>query len=102
MITKMITQETVTLILGILGIGGIVFGIFLFFRKPQEKSETDIAVFGVKLDELDKKFCNLRDNHLHTIEGKIDEHIAAQIKNELLVCEKLAIIQTHLENLLKK
>ena len=33
------TQSIITMVLGILGIGGIVFAVYNSFRKPQEESE---------------------------------------------------------------
>lgn len=98
----MITQETLTFIIAILSIGAFVFSIFLYFRKPQEKSEINDAVFDVKFKSLESLFVNLRDNHLHTLDVKLDLHIESQQKNDMMVCEKLSRIETHLENLLKK
>jgi len=60
-----------------------LFALFMFFRKPQEKSEITDAVMDQRFQSLDKEFANLRDNHLHTIEIKLDAHIQNQgVRNE--------------------
>ena len=97
----MITQEVLTYMLGISAIISIVLSVWTTIRKPQEKSELSDAVFSTKFDSLEKIVVNLRDNHLHTISERLDTHIKEQSKNELLVCEKLARIETKLETILK-
>jgi hypothetical protein len=81
-----------------IAVGTTVFSVFLYFRKPQEKSEVNDAVFNEKFLNLklstDEKFkemvtgfnksIELALNHSHTVEVKIDSHIKeSQTKGEL-------------------
>ena len=108
-----ITEENISIVIQIATLIGIIFGVYLYFRKPQEKSETNDAIFGVEFKNLEKTFndkflqsdrelANLRDNHIHTLGVKMDKHIDDQGKNEMLVCEKLARLETKLDVLIKK
>jgi len=109
----MITTENISIVIQIATLIGIIFGVYLYFRKPQEKSEQNDAVFSVEFKNLEKSFnekftqsdrelANLRDNHIHTINEKLDKHIESQSKNEMLVCEKLARIETKQDLILTK
>jgi len=76
-------QDEVITIGGILifaNIISIVFAVYSHFKKPQEKNIVSIAVlnqaieamekaFESKIVGLEKNINNLRDNHLHTIQG---------------------------------
>lgn len=44
------TQTIISITLGILGIGGVIFSVFNFFRKPQEQSDITQAVAGKELE----------------------------------------------------
>ena len=79
----------------------IVFAVFMYIRNPQEKSAQNDAVYDVKLTNLEALFVNLRDNHFHTIESKLDVHIETQTRNDLILCEKLARIETQLNILIE-
>jgi len=108
-----IDQETLTYIIGILAVAGTIFGIYNVIRKPQEKGEVNDAVTEEKIKNIEKetesKFAslkelviNLRDNHIHTIESKLDLHIENQVKNEMVIAEKLGGIDAKLDMLIKK
>lgn len=70
----------------ILAIGGSVFGIFLYFRNPQEKLDKDASVLAQKVqwerEFTEKRFTDmgvrldtaltLAQNHTHTVDVKVD------------------------------
>ena len=109
----MITAENISIVIQISTLVGMIFGVYILFRKPQEESVKNDAVYSVEFKNLEKTFsdrflmsdkelANLRDNHIHTLGLKIDSHIDSQQKNEMIVCEKLARIETKLEVLIQK
>jgi flagellar basal body-associated protein FliL len=92
-------QEIIYLVIAV---GTTVFSVYLYFRKPQEKSEVNDAVFDVKFQTLEKLVTNLRDNHIHTIESKLDLHIENQNKSELTMAKTIGRIETILEERLPR
>lgn len=97
-----ITTESLSIAQGFISLITILFVVFLYFKKPQEKSELNDALFSQRIENLSKEMANLRDNHLHSIEIKLDAHIAGQVKNELIVAEHLTRLETILEERLPK
>lgn len=80
--TSLFTASNIMFAVGLIG---IIFGIYHYFRNPQIKSEKfDILIkqtvefvvkeFNLKLNNLEKAFVNLKDNHIHTIDIKIGEN----------------------------
>lgn len=74
------TPSTITFVLGLLG---IMFTVYNYFRDPQIRSDQIDALmkqnlefiskeFSARFKFLDEQFANLRDNHVHTLETKID------------------------------
>ncbi len=98
----MLTQEILNYILGLSAMASIILTVWTAIKKPQQKAEMFDAVIMEKFNSLEKVVINLRDNHIHTISENLTKHIAAQAANEMLTCEKLAKIETHLETLIKK
>ena len=70
-----ITQETLTFIIGIGTILSFIFTYQNSIRKPQQKGEVVDARFDEKFTALRDVVLNLRDNHMHTLEVKLDAHI---------------------------
>jgi predicted histidine transporter YuiF (NhaC family) len=101
----MITEENISIIIQIATLVGIIFGVYLYFRKPQEKSETTDAVFEERMKNYEsttEKSIQLALNHSHTVESKIDSHIKeSQAKGEA-DARWQGRIETLLENLSKK
>lgn len=89
-------------ILQVITLVGIIFAVYKTFRQPQEKSETNDAVFNERFNTLDKTVCNLRDNHLHTLEQKLDKHIAENQMVAIETTRSLSKIETLLEQHLKQ
>jgi hypothetical protein len=59
----------------VIAIISAIFAVYLYFRKPQELSESNDRLFNYQLDEMSKTITNLKDNHLHTLQTKLDCHI---------------------------
>jgi hypothetical protein len=96
-----------------IGILSVAFNILQYIRKPQEKSEQNDAVFSVEFKNLEKTFterftqtdrdlANLRDNHLHTVEVKLDKHINDQQTSELTMAKTISRIETLLDERLPR
>jgi hypothetical protein len=76
---------------------GIIWAVYNGVSKPQQKGELTDAVFSEKFTQLDRDLATLRDNHIHTLGQKLDKHIEDQHNSELMICEKLARIETLLK-----
>lgn len=134
-----IDQDAITFILGVFAVGGTIFGIFSYFRKPQEQLEKDQILTNenikdratilsqkeiegkaellAKQVQWDKeaiarqftemqtgfyKLLELNQNHLHTIETKLDTHIQDNTVNNLEVAKILSRLETKQDLLIKK
>lgn len=62
-------------IVSLLTIFGIVFAVFNYFKNPQVSSEKQDALMGQSITQLQTDLTNLRDNHVHTLDTKIDQTI---------------------------
>ena len=98
----MITQENISIVLQVATLVGIVFAVYLYFRTPQEKGEINDRLFQERLDNMQDLFINLRDNHIHTLETKLDRHIEESQNVALKGAEKMGSIEAKLDMLLKK
>jgi len=98
----MLLQEKISIIMQIATLIGLIFAVYLYFRKPQEKSDITDAVFDVRFNALEKTVINLRDNHIHTLDMKLDKHIQ---DNQIFMLENTKTcsrIETLIEQLMKK
>lgn len=84
-------------IIFVLGLMGTVFTVYNYFKNPQIKLEKQDLLVGERISDLGKQLSNLRDNHLHTIEVKMDTHISNQAINERETAMMLTRLQTILE-----
>lgn len=109
----MLTQEIITYLLGLAALVSIGFSVYNSLKKPQEKSAIDDAVFDVKLNNLsstnsekinslEKLVINLRDNHIHSLDQKLDKHISDQQVSSLDQARWQGRVETLLENISKK
>lgn len=74
-----------------IGIGGAVFGVYSYFRNPQINSEKAESIMGLNIIQLQKDFANLRDNHVHSIDLKLDEQ-GKSIRDLLIQTTRLSTI----------
>ncbi len=70
MIETILTTSNITFILGILA---IIFSIFNYFKNPQVKLEQNEGLMTMAIKQLQLDLTNLRDNHVHTIDVKLDD-----------------------------
>lgn len=108
-----ISAQTISIIVGLVSLGSMGVTIVMSVKKPQFRSELIDAVFAEKFknlesnthqttNELAKSIANLRDNHIHTIESKLDKHIQ---ENQTFMLENAkwqSRIETLFEQLTKK
>lgn len=83
-----LSQSNVMFVVGILG---VIFGVYKYFRDPQIKADKHESLLALQFSQLREEFANLRDNHLHTIETKIDL-INTKSNNLALQVEHLSTI----------
>lgn len=85
-----ITDLTQNILNAIL-IFGAIFAVYKYFRGPQEKTEKNDAVMAEQFKQLRLEFTNLRDNHIHTLDVKIDGAITS-INHQSVELAKLTTI----------
>lgn len=90
----MTAKEIIEISISVLTLLGIIFAVYLYFRKPQEASEKTDALLQVQVSGLIKELANLKDNHIHTLEIKITE-----TKDSL---HRLELGMTRLETLMEE
>lgn len=71
--------QTLEIIQGFIIIFGAIFAAYLYFRTPQEKTELSAVAFNLRINQLAEgqkmlsaDVINLRDNHIHTLDIKMD------------------------------
>ncbi len=82
-----LTPSNVTFAAGILG---LIFGVYHFFKNPQIKMDKNESLMQQQLVQLGKDLANLRDNHVHTLDTKLDSTIESMNKLALQV-ERLSV-----------
>ncbi len=95
-------NEILTSIVGIGTILSFVFTWYNSIKRPQEKSKEIDVRMEEKYSALRDIVINLRDNHLHTIECKIDKHIESDQKYQIDCIKKMTRIETLLDEIIKK
>ena len=66
-----ITPQTITLILGMVSIIGVVFSIYLYFRNPQIKTDQITLKLREDIDGLQKSLSEVKETHLKNVEADI-------------------------------
>ena len=109
-------QDIISIIIGILGIGGMVFTVYNSFKKPQIQLEKEQAITEIEIDNNanllkkqfdwdreanDKKFIDfgkrledaflLASNHTHTVDVKVDK-LVEQVNGLCLNIRELSTI----------
>lgn len=83
----------------VLGVGGVIFGIFNYFKNPQIASDKQDALLAQSVandrNSVDLRFKAMQDgfqalllqsnNHIHTVDTKVDtlHGIVGQMSNEI-------------------
>lgn len=92
-----LTQPNIMFILGILG---LIFTVYRYFREPQIQSDKKDALFAQQLkfmtESTDKRFKDIQDNfqqlllqsnnHIHTVDTKVDSlnKIVTEVETKLV------------------
>jgi len=97
-----IDQTALTYIIGLGTILSFIFTWYNSIRKPQEKGEVNDACFNERLTSLRETVVSLRDNHLHSIEEKLDKHIAENQRDSIEIAKQMSRIETLLEEIKTK
>jgi len=97
-----IDQTALTYIIGLGTVFSFIFTWYNSIRKPQERGEVNDACFNERLTSLRETVVNLRDNHLHTIEEKLDKHIAENQRDCIETAKQMSKIETLLEEIIRK
>jgi hypothetical protein len=84
-------MDIITIIDQIITFLGVVFIVFNYFKNPQIKLEKGESLMAMSISQLGKDLANLRDNHIHTIDQKIDGQ-AGDIKNLAIEVTRLGTI----------
>jgi hypothetical protein len=98
----MITQEFITYALGIVALLNVGAVLWTSIRKPQETSQLNDAIFEERFNSLNATVTNLRDNHLHTLDSKLESHTRENQIFALETTKSLTKLETLMEQLLKK
>lgn len=97
-----IDQTALTYIIGLGTVLSFLFTWYNSIRKPQERSEVNDACFNERLSSLRETVISLRDNHLHSIEEKLDKHIAENQRDSIKNAKQMAKIETLLKEIIRK
>jgi hypothetical protein len=81
---------------------GIIWAVYNGVSKPQQKGELTDAVFEERFTQFDKELANLRDNHIHTLDSKLSQHITDNANSNIETAKTLSRIETQIDMLLKK
>lgn len=92
-----LTQPNIMFILGILG---LIFTVYRYFREPQIQSDKKDALFAQQFkfmtESTDKRFKDIQDNfqqlllqsnnHIHTVDTKVDSlnKIVTEVETKLV------------------
>ena len=106
-------QTTITILVGLGSLVTMIITIVMAIKKPQFKSELIDAVFAEKfknlehsttekINNIEKAVVNLRDNHIHTLDSKLDAHIKENQLANLENAKWQSRVETLLEQISKK
>lgn len=86
-------QEVFTIpnIVFALGLLGTIFTVYNYFRTPQIKSEQSDALMGSEITHIKESITNLKDNHIHSLEVKVDG-LSSEVGSLKVTMIKLATI----------
>jgi len=109
----MITEENISIVLQIATLIGIIFAVYLYFRKPQEESIINDKVFDQKFcglsEKFDTRFQDMKDgvvkvlqNDLQEVKNGLRDHVSNQGIYERELAGKIGGIDAKLDSLIKK
>ena len=87
----MSTTEIIQNVVNIVMLAGMVFAVYKSFQNPLQRSEKTDAIIGEQVKQLRIEFANLRDNHIHSLDLKIDG-VASGVNLQAVEIAKLSTI----------
>ncbi len=60
-------------ILFVIAVASAIFAVYAYFRNPQINADKTDALLVQQLSILQKDVANLRDNHVHTLDLRLDQ-----------------------------
>ena len=102
MTPSLITPQNVTFVLGILG---VIFTIYNYFKNPQTQEEKKAALLAQQvqwtIEGSERRFKDMQEsfnglllqsnNHIHTVDTKVDV-LTGKINDMAVIIEKLSTI----------
>lgn len=61
----------IALVIGIINLLGVIFGVYLYFRNPQIKTDSIVIKLQDDLSALQKQLLEVKETHLRQVEGDI-------------------------------
>ena len=91
----------------IIGLMGVIFGVYIYFRDPQIKSDKADALFAQKMNWMtegtERRFKDIQDNfnglllqsnnHIHTVDVKVDKIV----ENMVIMSNEITKLATIIE-----
>lgn len=95
MTAELITPSNIIFALGIIS---MIFGVYSYFRNPQIASDKESIKTDSRLDVIEKTLTNLKDNHIHSLDLKIDETNKKVSGIEIQMTKIATIVEERLPN----
>lgn len=86
-----INSEQLVYIIGIFSLITMILQAYNTIIKPQNKADKDDALLGQQLLNLQRDLINLRDNHVHSLDVKIDQ-VSTTVQQQAVEIGKLSTI----------
>lgn len=67
-------QDALALASFVLGGVGMCFTAYYYITKPQIRADKDDALIQQSVSQLQKDLANLRDNHIHSLDLRLEEN----------------------------
>lgn len=80
-------------IMFIIGLIGVIITVYNTVRNPQVTSEKNDSLMELSIAQLGKDLANLRDNHVHSLDIKLDETNKVVTQISIQVAKLATIIE---------
>lgn len=77
----------------IIGLIGVIITVYNTVRNPQVTSEKNDSLMELSIAQLGKDLANLRDNHVHSLDIKLDETNKVVTQISIQVAKLATIIE---------
>ena len=66
-------QQTISYILGLCGLVGVIFGVYNSYKKPQIKTDQNVIKMREDIDTLQADILEVKEKHLASVESNIKD-----------------------------